>query len=58
MLVRWQVPAAREARALEIAQSWRRDQRAGLDMVATWTSLDGTWPIQPHDGIPFSSASR
>ena len=43
---------------LEIAQVWRRDTRAGLDVVATWTSGDGRWPVSPRDAIPHAATSR
>jgi hypothetical protein len=43
---------------LDVAQVWRRDTRAGLDVVATWTSGDGRWPISPRAAIPHAAASR
>lgn len=42
---------------LEVAQVWRRDGRAGIDLVATWTSADGTWVVRPRDAIPRAAAS-
>ncbi|MCB0879504.1 MAG: hypothetical protein KDC46_11080 [Thermoleophilia bacterium] len=41
---------------VDVVQSWRRDSRAGLDIVATWTSTDGRWPVDPRDAIPTASA--
>lgn len=43
--------------ALHVAQVWRRDARAGLDLVATWTSADGSWPVEPAAGVPEAAAS-
>ncbi|MEO6867210.1 MAG: hypothetical protein ABI200_04240 [Gaiellales bacterium] len=43
---------------LQVAQVWRRDARGERDLIATWTSTDGTWPISPERGIPRTSASR
>lgn len=42
---------------LHVAQAWRRDARAGIDVVATWTSADGRWPVPPRSGIPRPVAS-
>lgn len=36
---------------VRIVQAWRRDSRAGRDIVATWTSTDGTWPADPRVAI-------
>ena len=44
--------------SLKVAQMWRRDARAGLDLVATWTSSDGHWPLPPRSAIPRGRASR
>ena len=29
--------------------------RAGVDVVATWTSADGTWPVSPRESMPRTS---
>lgn len=51
MLARFRVGSGGSG-SLEITQVWRRDSRAGLDLVATWTSADGTWPVSPRDAMP------
>ncbi|MCW2956180.1 MAG: hypothetical protein JWO69_1049 [Thermoleophilia bacterium] len=38
--------------ALHLLQVWRRDARAERDLVATWTSNDGRWPIDPLRSVP------
>lgn len=43
------------ARTLQVVQAWRRDARASRDVVATWTSTDGTWPVEPRDAVPSVS---
>jgi hypothetical protein len=43
------------SRRLRIIQAWRRDARAGRDLVATWTSGDGTWPVDPRVAVPSST---
>jgi hypothetical protein len=58
LLARYEVASADGDAPLHVAQSWRRDTRAGLDVVATWTSADGHWPISPRSGIPRATASR
>lgn len=40
------------SRTLQVVQTWRRDARAGIDIVATWTSSDGSWPADPRRSIP------
>ncbi|MCW2926695.1 MAG: hypothetical protein JWM86_663 [Thermoleophilia bacterium] len=42
---------------LRVAQVWRRDARAGLDIVATWTSADGQWPLPAQSRIPLPAVS-
>lgn len=37
---------------LRVVQAWRRDARAGIDVVATWTSSDGRWPVDPRTSVP------
>ena len=44
-------------RTLYIAQVWRRDVRAGHDLVATWTSIDGRWPVNPSKYPPTPGAA-
>jgi hypothetical protein len=39
---------------LQVVQAWRRDTRSGLDVVATWTSADGSWAVEPRDAVPSS----
>lgn len=56
MLARFRVGDG--ASRLDIAQVWRRDSRAGIDLVATWTSGDGRWPVSPRSVIPHAAASR
>lgn len=56
MLVELRVEDARGV--LAIQQAWRRDVRAGLDLVATWTSSDGSWPVSPETSIPHANATR
>jgi hypothetical protein len=58
MLVRFRVRAQGREGALLVEQVWRRDARAGMDVVATWTSADGAWPVSPRSAIPRSDASR
>lgn len=41
-----------EARPLHVVQVWRRDSAAARDLVATWTSADGSWPLDPERAIP------
>ncbi|MCZ4496824.1 MAG: hypothetical protein JWM25_1407 [Thermoleophilia bacterium] len=53
MLVRFALPA--EDGGLKLAQVWRRDSRAGRDLVATWTSSDGRWPVDPARAVPSST---
>jgi len=43
---------------IQVVQVWRRDSRAGVDLVATWTSADGTWPASPRELLPRASGSR
>jgi hypothetical protein len=43
--------------SLDIVQLWRRDSRAQVDVVATWTSADGDWPVSPRSSIPRAEAS-
>lgn len=57
MLVRFRVDDAPGDEALRVTQVWRRDARAGLDVVATWTSRDGTWPVRPAAEVPQLVAS-
>jgi hypothetical protein len=57
MLVRFRLEE-HDATPLEVAQVWRRDSRNGVDIVATWTSADGSWPVPPRRGIPQGSGSR
>jgi len=37
---------------LHVVQVWRRDSRGERDLVATWTSLDGKWPVDPARAAP------
>lgn len=39
---------------LQVIQVWRRDTRAGRDVVATWTSSDGRWLGDPTALLPSS----
>ncbi len=41
---------------VDVVQAWRRDSRAGADVVATWTSADGRWPVDPRAAVPATSA--
>ncbi len=43
--------------SLEVVQAWRRDARAGIDVVATWTSSDGAWPVDPRTTIAEARGS-
>jgi hypothetical protein len=45
-----------QGRELQVVQAWRRDARAGHDIVATWTSGDGAWPVVPRTSIPAWSS--
>ncbi len=42
---------------VEVVQVWRRDARAGVDLVATWTSADGTWPASPRERLPEGASN-
>ena len=42
---------------LDVVQAWRRDSRAGFDVVATWTSGDGSWPVDPRTTIADTTGS-
>lgn len=57
MLARFRVHDG-DRRPLDVAQVWRRDSRAQRDVVATWTSIDGRWPVPLERGIPRAGASR
>lgn len=41
-----------EGRELYVRQVWKRDRRAGRDVVATWTSSDQTWAVDPETTVP------
>lgn len=41
-------------RQLHVVQVWRRDSRSGQDLVATWSSTDGDWPVDPAREVPDS----
>lgn len=56
MLIRFVVEADGSG-PLHVEQVWRRDTRAGVDVVATWTSADGHWPRSPRRSIPRADAS-
>jgi hypothetical protein len=58
LLARYRVDGRDGAAPLEVAQTWRRDGRAGMDLVATWTSADGRWPASPRTAVPESATSR
>lgn len=58
MLARFRVEDPSGGDALHVAQVWRRDARAGLDLVATWTSRDGRWPVSPRSAVPQVEGSR
>jgi hypothetical protein len=45
-------------RELEIMQVWRRDARGQRDLVATWTSADGVWPVPVREALPLPAATR
>jgi hypothetical protein len=51
-LVEVRLAVVDQGRELQVVQAWRRDARAGHDIVATWTSGDGTWPVVPRESIP------
>jgi hypothetical protein len=55
-LVRLEV--VESGRRLDVVQVWRRDSRAGVDVVATWASTDGAWPLSPRDALPRASGTR
>ncbi|MCW2925453.1 MAG: hypothetical protein JWM98_2857 [Thermoleophilia bacterium] len=57
VLARFRIDAG-AGRSLEVRQVWRRDLRAGRDVVATWTSSDGAWPAPPAASIPRAEAVR
>lgn len=42
---------------IHVVQVWRRDARAGIDLVATWTSADGTWPASPRELLPEAASN-
>lgn len=42
---------------VHVRQIWRRDSRTRRDVVATWTSTDGRWPVELHAGIPEAATS-
>jgi len=55
MVLRLEVPATvDDATPTQVVQVWRRDTRAGRDVVATYTSSDGTWPVDPTERLPAS----
>lgn len=56
VLVRFTVRDGTDA-PVEVVQVWRRDARAGVDLVATWTSADGTWPASPREQLPEGGAN-
>lgn len=58
MLARFRVAHPQGDGRLDVVQVWRRDARAGLDVVATWTSADGSWPLSPRRAIPQAEDSR
>ena len=41
-----------DGRTLYVRQVWRRDSRAGHDVVATWTSSDDAWDVDPATTVP------
>lgn len=57
MLVRFTVPAD-DGGTVHVAQVWRRDSRAQRDVIATWTSSDGSWPASPRTSIPSAATTR
>lgn len=52
VLVELEVDVGGVAGPLHVVQAWRRDARAATDVVATWTSTDGTWPVDPRAALP------
>lgn len=56
VLVRFEVGDGRHA-PIHVVQVWRRDVRAGIDLVATWTSADGTWPASPRELLPQAASN-
>ena len=55
VVTEFEVEAHAQARRLQVMQTWRRDAHSGHDIVATWTSSDGHWPIDPRSQLPTSS---
>lgn len=56
VLVRFEVGDGSHA-PIHVVQVWRRDARAGVDLVATWTSADGTWPASPREHLPQATSN-
>ncbi|MCW2920777.1 MAG: hypothetical protein JWL76_651 [Thermoleophilia bacterium] len=56
VLVRFEVGDGTHA-PIHVVQVWRRDARAGVDLVATWTSADGTWPASPREHLPQATTN-
>lgn len=42
---------------IHVVQVWRRDARAEIDVVATWTSADGSWPASPRELLPQAATN-
>ncbi|MBC7460531.1 MAG: hypothetical protein H7287_04145 [Thermoleophilia bacterium] len=53
LLLRLEIPRG-DGRVVRVVQAWRRDTRAARDIVATWTSTDGSWPADPGQLLPGS----
>lgn len=43
---------SRGHRPVYVRQMWLRDRRARVDAIATWTSADGRWPVDPTTHLP------
>ncbi|MCW2950061.1 MAG: hypothetical protein JWN41_1074 [Thermoleophilia bacterium] len=54
MLIRFEVPTSASTRT-RLIQVWSREQRSRQDVVATWTSTDGHWPVDPTRHLPTST---
>jgi hypothetical protein len=39
-------------RSVRIVQVWRRDSRTSTDAVATWSTSDATWQVEPRTNLP------
>lgn len=48
--ISWTIPGAGGADSVWVRQTWTRV--SGVDLIATWTSRDRHWPVDPTQGHP------